>query len=168
MLGKIKKMLYRYIINKAKKRGLQIGENTRIIGFPRFGTEPYLITIGNHVTISSSVNLITHDGSTWTIRDLPGYQQAMKFGRINVKDNCFIGSNATILPGVTIGPNSIVGAGSVVTKNIPAGEVWGGNPAKFITDFESYKKKTLESTPQYDQKAYKENMKNVLLELFPK
>ena len=42
-----------------------------------------------------------------------------------------IGANSTILPGITIGENALIGAGSVVTKDVPAGEVWLGNPAKF-------------------------------------
>jgi acetyltransferase-like isoleucine patch superfamily enzyme len=48
----------------------------------------------------------------------------------------FIGARCIILKGVTIGEKSIVAAGSVVTKNIPEGEVWGGNPAKFIKKIE--------------------------------
>lgn len=49
-----------------------------------------------------------------------------------VQKGASIGANATILGGVTIGENALVGAGSVVTKNIPANEVWAGNPAKFL------------------------------------
>lgn len=49
-----------------------------------------------------------------------------------IEENVFIGANCTILKGVTIGKNSIVGACSVVTKNIPPDEIWAGNPAKFI------------------------------------
>ena len=49
-----------------------------------------------------------------------------------VKKGASIGANATILGGVTIGENALVGAGSVVTKNIPANEIWVGNPAKFF------------------------------------
>jgi len=49
-----------------------------------------------------------------------------------IEDNVFIGAHATILKGVCIGKNSIIGASSVVTKNIPANEIWAGNPAKFI------------------------------------
>ena len=48
------------------------------------------------------------------------------------KDNCFIGANTVICNPVTIGANSVVGAGSVVTKDIPDNEIWGGNPAHFI------------------------------------
>lgn len=55
-----------------------------------------------------------------------------KTSPIKIKKSVFIGAHSTILKGVTIGENSIVGAGSVVTKNIPPGEIWGGNPAKFI------------------------------------
>lgn len=49
-----------------------------------------------------------------------------------IRDGAFIGAHCTILKGVTIGEKSIVGAGSVVTKSIPDGEIWAGNPAKFI------------------------------------
>ena len=53
-------------------------------------------------------------------------------GAVIIEENAFIGANCTILKGVTIGKNSIVGACSVVTKNIPPYEIWAGNPAKFI------------------------------------
>lgn len=49
-----------------------------------------------------------------------------------IKNGVFIGANSIILKGVTIGEKAIVGAGSVVTRSIPDGEIWAGNPAKFI------------------------------------
>ena len=49
-----------------------------------------------------------------------------------IKDHAFIGAHSLILKGVTIGKYSVVGAGSVVTKSIPDGEIWAGNPAHFI------------------------------------
>ena len=51
---------------------------------------------------------------------------------ILIKEGAFIGAQSIILKGVTIGKHSVVGAGSVVTKDIPDGEIWGGNPAVFI------------------------------------
>ena len=49
-----------------------------------------------------------------------------------IEDGALIGGNATLLPGVRIGKNAVVGAGSVVTKDVPANEVWVGNPARKI------------------------------------
>lgn len=53
-----------------------------------------------------------------------------------IKKGASIGANSTILAGITIGENAMVGAGSVVTKDIPAGEIWFGNPAKFYKNIE--------------------------------
>lgn len=55
---------------------------------------------------------------------------------IRLKRNCWIGADVTILPGVTIGENSVVGAGSVVTKDVPDNCVYAGNPARFIKEIE--------------------------------
>lgn len=52
--------------------------------------------------------------------------------RTLIKKGASIGANATILPGITVGKNALIGAGAVVTKNVGDGEVWAGNPAKFI------------------------------------
>lgn len=53
-------------------------------------------------------------------------------GPVNIKDRVWVGDKVTILPGVTIEENSIIGANSVVTKNVPANTVFAGNPAKII------------------------------------
>ena len=53
------------------------------------------------------------------------------YGEVTLKKNCRIGSHSTILPGISIGENSIIGAGSVISKSIPANEIWAGNPVKF-------------------------------------
>lgn len=55
-----------------------------------------------------------------------------KMAKVTIEHDAFIGAGCIILKGVTIGACSIVGAGSVVTKSIPPGQVWAGNPAKFI------------------------------------
>ena len=122
-----------------RKQGSQIGENNRIM-VRKLGDEACLIRIGSHCTITSNVKLIVHDGAGWLFTDeIPGLQ---KFGTIEIMDNCFIGIGATILPDVTIGPNSIVGACSVVTKDVPPDTVVAGNPAKKICTVEEYRDKT--------------------------
>lgn len=60
-----------------------------------------------------------------------------KKGRVILKKNCCVGSNATIMPGITIGENSVVGANSFVDKQVPDGEMWLGIPAKFYKKIDS-------------------------------
>lgn len=74
-------------------------------------------------------------------------------------NNCFIGARSTILPGVTIGDNSIVAVGAVVNKSIPSGEVWGGVPAHYIMKTKDYADKCKENTPIYDLENYRKNFR---------
>jgi len=134
----------------AKRIGVNIGKNCRLIDSPHWGSEPWLITIGNHTEISFECTFITHDGATWVFREEERYKNVIKFGRINIGNDVFIGAKSTILPGVTIGDRSIVATGAVVSKSIPAGEVWGGVPAQFIMKTEDYAKKCLSNTPPHD------------------
>lgn len=123
----------------AKKMGMKIGKSC-IMHSCIIGSEPYLINIGNHCEITSNVEFITHDGATWIFRERKAFQ-GTKYGPIIIHDNCMIGIRSIILPGVEIGPDSIVGAGSVVTKNIPPNSVYAGNPARFIGTAEDYLKR---------------------------
>ena len=79
----------------------------------------------------SDCTLIGHDGVVLLIEHRFG-KHLDSVGFIDIKDNCFIGHGAIIMPRVTIGPESIVAAGAVVTKDVPPGTVYGGNPAEFI------------------------------------
>lgn len=89
------------------------------------------IEIGNDVFIGPKVNLITinHDVN-------PDNRSATSGRRITIADKVWIGINSTILPGVTIGYGAIVGAGSVVTKDVPPMTIVAGNPAKIIKRIE--------------------------------
>lgn len=152
-------------IESAKKIGVDISDDCRIIEWPNWGSEPYLISIRTHVTISYGCSFITHDGATWVFRENEKYKDVVRFGKIAIGNNCFIGANVTILPNVTIGDNSVVGACSLVTKNIPSGEVWAGVPAKFICKTDEYAKKCLEENPEYDKDNLIKNRKEEIIKI---
>ena len=149
----------------AKKLGVTVGKECRFVGFPQFGTEPYLIEIGDSVTISADVLFLTHDGGTRVFRDKEKYRKVIKFGKIKIGNNCFIGARSTIMPGVVIGDNCVIGACSLVTKNVPSGEVWGGVPAHFITKTNDYAEKSLKNNPAYDYDNFTKNKKEELLRI---
>ena len=119
-----------------RRSGITVGEGCRI--FTRIGsTEPWLISIGDRVTISANVHFITHDNGI--IKVLDGKTDVV--GPITIGDRCFIGMNSTILLGVTLGENCIVGAGSVVTRSFPPNTVLAGNPARAICTTAEYAEK---------------------------
>lgn len=160
----VKKLTNRYLksinpISYARRLGVLVGERCCFIGSPNWGSEPWLISIGNHTKISFDCAFTTHDGATWVFREREPYLNTVKFGRIQIGDNCFIGARSLILPGVVIGNDAIVAAGSVVTKSIPEGEVWGGVPARKITTTHEYAEKCRKSTPDYDTINYKTNFR---------
>ena len=91
------------------------------------------ITIEDKVMIGASCKLYDHDFHSLILEERLKYPDiGVKSAPILIRKGVFIGACTIVLKGVTIGSRSIVGAGSVVTKNIPDGEIWAGNPAKFI------------------------------------
>ena len=164
-----KQLMYWLILRRAIRLGLRMGKDVRISGRPYFGGEPYLISIGNHVTISFNVDFINHDGATWVFRDLPEYKGLQRFGRIDILDNVFIGANTTILPGVTIGPNVVVGAGSVVTKDLPGNAVYAGVPARYVCTLDEYVKRTSERCTYYPPEVARSarRLRSALMKQFP-
>jgi len=147
---------------RVRRQGLTYGEGCRFTTLPSWGSEPYLITIGNHVGFAGDVTFITHDGGTWVFRDQERYRKVIKYGRITIKDNCVIGERVIILPGVTIGPNSVVSAGSVVSRNIPPGVLAAGNPAKPVMTIQQYAEWSLAGTPDYDEAEYRRDKRAFL------
>jgi acetyltransferase-like isoleucine patch superfamily enzyme len=111
-----------------RRKGVRIGENC-LIYTTFFSTEPYLIEIGNHVAVSSGTSFVTHDATGWLFADHPSMDI---FGRIEVGDNTYFGTDCTILPGAKIGSNCVIGSGTVVRGVIPDGSVVMGNPARVI------------------------------------
>jgi acetyltransferase-like isoleucine patch superfamily enzyme len=121
-----------------RSQGVEIGEGVEIFGASifTFGSEPYLVSIGNYVTISHDVDFITHDGGLRVARDQ--YPNAYLYGRIHVGDHCFLGAHCVLLPGVRVGMGSVIGSGSIVARDIPSGVVAVGVPAKPIKTVDEY------------------------------
>lgn len=92
------------------------------------------ITIGDNVKIGGGSHLFTSDFHSLDpkIRKSSFDLDSTQTAPIYIDDNVFIGAECLILKGVRIGENSIIGAKSVVTKDIPSNQIWAGNPAKFI------------------------------------
>src|SRR3954452_3955106 len=101
----------------ARSKGVTIGERCRLIGCD-FGSEPYLVTLGDHVS-ATSTSFITHDGGAWVFRDRR--PDGDLIAPITVGSNVFFGSGVTVLPGVSIGDDVVVGAGAVVSRDLPSG-----------------------------------------------
>lgn len=139
-------------------KSTNIGDNTNIwqfcVVFPeaKIGTGCNIcanvlieneVVVGNNVTVKSGVqlwdgvtledNVFVGPNVTFTNDLFPRSKNPdWKLSKTVVKKGASIGANATILCGITIGENAMIGAGSVVTKDVPSGEVWVGNPAKFF------------------------------------
>lgn len=105
-------------------------------------TRPSLIEIGDHVDINANFTIMTHDFGTFVFRNLYG-DFIPSSGKVKIGNNIYFGRNVTILKGVEIGDNCIIGLGSVVTKSISPNSVVAGCPAKVICDIETYYKKRI-------------------------
>jgi len=141
MLKRITHYIFKRLapIKYARHIGVKVGKRCRLINVS-FSTEPYLVTLGDHVS-ATNTRFETHDGGVWVLRDK--YPSIDIIKPINVGNNVFIGFGAMILPGVTIGDNVIIGAHSVVSKNIPPNVVVAGVPARIIKSLDDYKSKAV-------------------------
>lgn len=134
--------LHRDPIKYWRSKGVIIGERCEIYSSASFGSEPYLISLGDHVRVNSGVNFVTHDGGVWVLREChKDLKEIDLFGKIRVGNNVHIGTNVLIMPGVTIGNNCIIGCGAIVTKNIPDNSIAVGIPARVIETVDDYKAK---------------------------
>lgn len=149
----------------ARGIGVKIGEGTKLIDNPSWGSEPYLISIGNNTLISGGVTFITHDFSVRVFKNKGKHEELYKYGKIEIGDNCFIGMGSTLMLNVKIGNNSIVAAKSVVTKSIPENEVWGGIPAKKIMTLEEYEGKMVLTCGKSSKEAMHNNRKQEIIRI---
>ena len=138
VIRKLKKIWYTYTgndeaflalkIQQFKEAGGVCGKNFKF--YCDMPGEPFFVTIGNDVTIAAGAILLTHDNSVIKCdMDATDY-----FGRITIGDFCFIGMHSIVLPGVELGDHTLVGAGSVVTRDIPANVVAMGTPCRVVRE----------------------------------
>ena len=143
--------------NFFRKKGMKIGKKCHIYS-NIITNEAFLVEIGDNVTISNEVSFITHDNSI--CKPMPEFSDL--FGRIKIGDNCFIGSHAMILQGVSIANNTIIAAGSIVTKSFyDEKKIIGGNPAKVIGTWDKYIEKNKKNGMNINGLSIKELKKEV-------
>jgi acetyltransferase-like isoleucine patch superfamily enzyme len=116
-------------VRRLRAIGVQIGAGCRIYS-TEFSTEPYLVRLGDGVCIAGGVKFLTHNGAARLLRSRRPMIQS--FGRIVVGDNSFIGENAILSPGTTIGRDCVIGAGAVVHGTIPDNSLVIGNPGQVV------------------------------------
>lgn len=126
---------------QARALGVRVGRDCCIYDC-HFGSEPFLITLGDHVEVTTGVQFVTHDGGVWLFRQ--EFPDIDVFAPIRVGNNVFIGAYAVILPGAVIGDNCVIGAGAVVAGEIPPNSVAAGVPAKVIKSTAEYRAGVLE------------------------
>ena len=132
---------------------------------PRFiPSDPKLIKFHNNVIVTSNVTFVNHDIFHLGLNKLGKGNFYYQAGCIEVMDNVFIGCNSTILNNVRIGPNAIIAAGSVVTKDVPPNSVVAGVPARVIATFDDYINKRKENNRLYSidelWKIFEQNKNN--------
>lgn len=110
-----------------------------------------LISIGDDTTMSSNVEVLAHDAS---MRRHLGYT---KIARTVIGSGVYIGAGAIILPGVTVGDDAVIGAGSVVTRDVPAAAVVAGNPARqlgTVNELAAKHRVQLHERPTYESRNW--------------
>jgi maltose O-acetyltransferase len=153
-----------------ERHGLRVGRDVYIDDFAVFDHGfLWLISIEDEAVISAGVRLVAHDGSTkhWT-----GF---IRVGRVDIGRRAYVGAHAVILPGVRVGDGAIVGAGSVVRADVPAGAIVLGNPAVEVGGLEQFTAKHLaamDARPRYPRAGFcgyaqitTENMRRMRAEL---
>ena len=141
------------------KRGMKVGKNFNRQSSTRLDpSHCWLISIGDDVTLGNKVQILAHDDTT---RIYTGYGRVAP---VKIGDRVFVGANSTILMNTTIGNDVIIGAGSLVTGDIPNDSIVAGVPAKVIGKTSEYiarEKKRMASAPKFDSTyTYQKNISN--------
>ena len=156
---KYKRLFWSYE-RQAIDAGVILGEGN-FIDSSFWSSEPYLIKVGNHCQITEGVKIYTHGGAGAARKWYPEFDT---FGKVVLGDYVYLGSGTKIMPGVTIGDNVLVAAGSIVTKSVPSNVVVAGNPARFICSIDEYIKNNMKYNVNTKGLTSKEK-KEVLLKM---
>lgn len=139
---------------KLRRRGLKLGTDVCIPGSTWIDPDYlFLISIGDHCGFGPDCLILAHDAQ------MDEYLDAGRVGQVIIHESCHIGARTVLLPGIEVGPRTIVGANSVVSKTLPSNTVCAGNPAKVICTLNDYlakhRKNILESVtfPYADTEA---------------
>lgn len=108
---------------------IRIGERVYVGPYAYLGTSNHKLEIGSDTMIGAHSYLITENHGT-TRKDVPYASQGYVGADVVIGRNVWLGCHVTVLPGVTIGDHAIIGAGAVVTRSVPGGEIWAGVPAR--------------------------------------
>lgn len=131
------------LIKHLKNKGIKIGENVVFFSPEQSNIDtqyPFLITIGNDVYISAGIRILTHDYS-WSVLKREYGEIFGSSGNVTIGNNVFMGADVTLLRNTKIGDNVIIGAGSLVTSEIPSNSVAVGRPAKVVMSIEEFYQK---------------------------
>ena len=138
-----------------KKQNMFALFGEKVYWYPRnLPSDPEMIYLHNNIKIATGVYFCTHDMELMfndepnCVNELRKLTQKERFERhknkIEVYDNVFLGANAMLMGGVKVGPNAIVAANSVVTKDVPENSVVAGNPARVIGTYSNVLKRRIQ------------------------
>jgi len=138
-----------YIAALWRQRGVNIGEGSCIYHNVVLDDQKGMITIGKNCVLTGCT-ILAHDASTNKLLGLK-YGEPSITQPVTVEDDCFIGYGSIVLMGVRVGRGSIVGAGAVVTRNVPPYSVVAGNPAKVVCTVDELVQKRIQSIKENPQ-----------------
>jgi maltose O-acetyltransferase len=134
IVAKRRELRFSSYLQTLRDRGLVLGRNTSFQeGIFIDPSHCFLVSIGDDCVFAPNVHLVAHDASTKVVAG------ATRLGAVRIGSRCFFGDSVIVLPGVTIGDDCIIGAGAVVTRDVPAGSVAAGNPAKVLKSTAEYR-----------------------------
>jgi maltose O-acetyltransferase len=135
--------------NTLRHLGMHIGEDVLLPPSTFIDqSHCFLISIGDHCGFGPFCTILAHDAQ------MDEFLDAARIGRVILHPSCHIGARTIILPGVTLGPRTIVGAGSIVTKSLPPDTVCAGAPAKVLCSLDEYLARHRRQISEYDKFEY--------------